>query len=754
MDKITKMRRLLYSICILFIVNTAALAQWDGWKNLKNPTFTTVTVTGAAIFQGAVTFSGTVTMSQAMTSTSSITLTRATGDTVRLMGAGGAFLEIEDNNVSQLMVTSAGDVGIGESTPAAKLEVQVADAINIQLESDQTDNDVEVKYVTNGEDWTMGAGGSASSAANDFFLYNNSDAQYRLIIDQDGNLGIATTTPLRLLDVAGSTRIKGTGTVTLTGTIDPTASATVDGVGTLFLTELVIGDQLVVTGENRTVTAIASDIQCTVDAAFSDNANDTTPDKIESHLVITDSGGTTDLVVDADGKVGIGTASPASILHIQGTTPTVTLDDGTYLHEIITSQAEGLAGADLRIGLDESNRTLIIADQGDIGTDFAFTANSNPSIKIVNAAGSESANISAVSLLSTAAYQIDGNRVTLRQNVDVSAGNAMILQTNGGNTELTDTDAEQAFLYIEPRVDQTGTANYVGLLLDVVEEDAVASGQDYLMDLRLLGDSKFNVQTDGQVTMIHTTGADSTIFNVDANGDLTITPSGGDVTIEGNLIVTGTESKVGEFYWNANGTATTMETANSPIGVRYGTTGDMLGFTFDAGGTGAITGYADFGVAAGDTVTVSDASHGLATGDFVVIRGTTNYNGVWQITDIDGDSFYILDTWVADDGASDWEEPSYLQLTAGTNEEFNLIYMPSTQKAGGASATVLMTGYVNTTTQPKTRSQREFPGTDIGVWGGGALVQMSAGDRFFLVVESDNTNDLTFKYGNVRLLQE
>jgi len=80
--------------------------------------------------------------------------------------------------------------------------------------------------------------------------------------------------------------------------------------------------------------------------------------------------------------------------------------------------------------------------------------------------------------------------------------------------------------------------------------------------------------------------------------------------------------------------------------------------------------------------------------------------------------------------------------------------MPSTQKGGGASATVLMTGYVNTTAEPKSRSEREFPGTDIGVWGGGCLLSMSAGDRFFLVVQSDNTNDLTYKYGTVRLLQE
>ena len=65
---------------------------------------------------------------------------------------------------------------------------------------------------------------------------------------------------------------------TLTGTIDPAASATVPGVNTLFLTEIAIGDEIIVSGETRTVTAIASNTSLTVSVAFSNNSNDTTPD--------------------------------------------------------------------------------------------------------------------------------------------------------------------------------------------------------------------------------------------------------------------------------------------------------------------------------------------------------------------------------------------------------------------------------------------------------------------------------------------
>ena len=65
---------------------------------------------------------------------------------------------------------------------------------------------------------------------------------------------------------------------TLTGSIDPTASTTVTGSGTKFLTELSIGDEIVVSSETRIVTAIASDTSLTVSVATTNTANDASPD--------------------------------------------------------------------------------------------------------------------------------------------------------------------------------------------------------------------------------------------------------------------------------------------------------------------------------------------------------------------------------------------------------------------------------------------------------------------------------------------
>jgi len=65
---------------------------------------------------------------------------------------------------------------------------------------------------------------------------------------------------------------------TLTGSIDPIASSNVTGVRTKFLTEINPGDTITVSGQTRTVSSISSDTNLIVTSAFSNNANDATPD--------------------------------------------------------------------------------------------------------------------------------------------------------------------------------------------------------------------------------------------------------------------------------------------------------------------------------------------------------------------------------------------------------------------------------------------------------------------------------------------
>tara|TARA_R100000458_G_scaffold47662_1_gene46486 strand:- start:491 stop:1009 length:519 start_codon:yes stop_codon:yes gene_type:complete len=76
-------------------------------------------------------------------------------------------------------------------------------------------------------------------------------------------------------------------TFTMTGSIDVTGTNTnVPGTNTLYTSELSIGDEIVVSGETRTIATITSDTAATVSAAWgSDLANDTSPDCNPTALV-------------------------------------------------------------------------------------------------------------------------------------------------------------------------------------------------------------------------------------------------------------------------------------------------------------------------------------------------------------------------------------------------------------------------------------------------------------------------------------
>lgn len=67
---------------------------------------------------------------------------------------------------------------------------------------------------------------------------------------------------------------------------------------------------------------------------------------------------------------------------------------------------------------------------------------------------------------------------------------------------------------------------------------------------------------------------------------------------------------------------------------------------------GYVTGYADAG---GGLVRVTTSvAHGLSNGNTVYLRGTTNYKGAFTISNVSTTTFDITDTWVSDDGASNW----------------------------------------------------------------------------------------------------
>jgi len=64
---------------------------------------------------------------------------------------------------------------------------------------------------------------------------------------------------------------------TLTGSINPLASTAIIGVNTLFLSEVSVGDEIVVSSETRIVGSVNQDTSLDLTVATTDTANDTAP---------------------------------------------------------------------------------------------------------------------------------------------------------------------------------------------------------------------------------------------------------------------------------------------------------------------------------------------------------------------------------------------------------------------------------------------------------------------------------------------
>ena len=212
-------------------------------------------------------------------------------------------------------------------------------------------------------------------------------------------------------------------------------------------------------------------------------------------------------------------------------------------------------------------------------------------------------------------------------------------------------------------------------------------------------------------------------------------------------VVAEPDENYGEMYWANNGNATVIETAAVPIMVRQTTTGEVSGWDYDVGSTGSITAYSD----GTGKVNVASGTHGLITGDEISIRGTTNYNGVWTITKIDDDNFSIPDTWASDEGASDWDEGSYLQAQGSGAGVYLATYSISVAEGGAGGSIVTSKMYVNSTANAKSIGYKTLQGNDYCDLIGQAIITVASNDRVYLTIESAGTNDLTVKYGNLTL---
>jgi hypothetical protein len=214
--------------------------------------------------------------------------------------SANAFQISNFGGTAYLNIDNAGNVGIGTSSPSTQLHVASGTA-KARIDTTATaSNNPEMQLTAVGRQFNIGVGGGTfvtTAIQGSYYVYDNTAAAYRMVVDVNGNVGIGTTAPIAKLQVVGGAIMPATGNTSSSGILFPPDP----GGGT--------GDSAwirnyAVTSEN-TVLELGT-------------SNDTTDN----------------IALMPSGNVGIGTRSPTQLLDISGnvtaTNYLLTPSAGTY----------------------------------------------------------------------------------------------------------------------------------------------------------------------------------------------------------------------------------------------------------------------------------------------------------------------------------------------------------------------------------------------------------------------------------------
>ena len=228
-------------------------------------------------------------------------------------------------------------LGIGTAAPGEDLHI-VNTAADIELESTSSGSASRFILKTADQEWRIG---SHSGQSNNLWFYNGTNANYRMVLSPDGNLGIGTTSPSQKLYVNGNAtadRYYGNGSTVYY--IDPNDGTTAAVLaGGLEIGYGSAGEYRIEVGEGRTGDGYAY-IDFVGDTTYSDyglrlirnNSGANTSSQLvhrgtgnlefktwDAGAMIFSTTNSERMRITSGGNVGIGTTSPDSMLHLKST---------------------------------------------------------------------------------------------------------------------------------------------------------------------------------------------------------------------------------------------------------------------------------------------------------------------------------------------------------------------------------------------------------------------------------------------------
>ena len=210
----------------------------------------------------------------------------------------------------------------------------------------------------------------------------------------------------------------------------------------------------------------------------------------------------------------------------------------------------------------------------------------------------------------------------------------------------------------------------------------------------------------------------------------------------------------GSMYVYDSAVATSIDAVDQYHAVQVFGTGTLLnGITFTAGTNGAITDTADNG----GTLRCTDASHGLATGQYVTLTGMGDaaHVGSTAVTVIDANTFDCDDiSHNSDNDTGNWQRGASLTVDTGHGGDFHCVFSMSFTSAGN-NKNYKFELVKNTTDLDEFAAEEKVQtANDLGNASAQGTVVLNGGDVLWLQVENttDATN-LTITHGNVHLMK-
>ncbi len=491
-------------------------------------------------------------------------------------GSGGItpYLTLDGSTTHSYF--SAGNVGIGTTSPQRELHVHATNYTDIQLTNDTTGAGA-------------GDGSTISATGNDLYINNKESGSLLLLtnnservrVTSSGNVGIGTTSPDTLLEVSKSTG----------AAVRITSTATGNGADVTLGSLEYYGNDASVPGAG-----IKSSIVAKTEASLGDDSN----------LIFSTSDGTTNnierLRINSSGNVGIGTTNPTVGLQLgnstlgQTKTAIFNSEGGSEVGLTIKSRTNR---AKLRVADNDSN-AYVVAEAGKAF--FGASANGDTNNITVLTSGnvgigttsptsklhiSESASASTADLLYLQNTGSGGNEgVSIIFNPMFSATSMIASNREGFGSNATNLSFHTCVVNGDPPIERMRIASSGNVGIGTTSPDSTLdvngaitlSGSSNEI-IKSNGSIRLNIDSDnnqGDRIFIVSTGSNSELFRVDEGGhgefqgnatvngsielghasDTTIArASAGKVTIEGAPIQT-TQMSMSHhnFYFNTSST--------------------------------------------------------------------------------------------------------------------------------------------------------------------------------------------------------